>query len=181
MTDHRALKMNFEDRRISDPDLIEAILERNHVGTLTFFDEPYPYPVPVHYGYKRDGDSFTFYFHTAKNGHKLSLIEKNPNIAFNCFLYLNRAGHKKFRNELQDYRSVTAFGKAEFLTEDDADEMLYALNSLQKGGMRAPYKKLPENIFNRLVMIRLKADIVTAKSNYPISGIDEVPIPPIED
>ncbi len=97
------------------------------------------------------------------------------------YTYLNRAGYKKYRNELQDYRSVSFMGKLEILKEDGTDEVFYALNSIQKGGKRPLYKKLPSDIFDRLVMLRMKAEVFTSKSNYPITDISEAVFPPLEE
>ena len=178
MTDHKKLQMHFEERRISDPEIIDSILRRGHTGTLTMFDDPYPYVIPIHYGYEFEKGRFILYIHTAKTGHKLALIKKNDHVAFNYFEYLNRAGHRKYRNELQDYRSVTIFGRAEFVT--DENELLLALNSLQRGGSRPALKALPSGITDSLIIFRICAEQITAKSNYPISTLEESAIPPLD-
>ena len=44
------------------------------------FDGAYPYIVPLHYGYEYAEGALVFYMHGAKEGHKLDLIRRDPNV-----------------------------------------------------------------------------------------------------
>ena len=50
-TDHKQIQMNHENRRITNPEIIKAILDKNIVCVVAMQDEPYPYVVPMNYGY----------------------------------------------------------------------------------------------------------------------------------
>ncbi len=72
--------MRRKDREITETDEILKIVEQAKILHLGLFDDPYPYVVPLHYGYEFDGGALVFYLHSAKDGHKLELIRKNPHV-----------------------------------------------------------------------------------------------------
>ena len=174
MTEHRDLTMRKAERRVDDPELIKAILSLCPVCTLAIHDEPYPYEVPLNYGFCWD-DQLVIYMHMAKSGHKMDLLKKNPHVACNMYTYLSRVHTGKYRNEMQDYRSVTVFGKAEMITCDQKEEFLRGLNALQLHAERASLKAAPK--LENLVVLKVTADAVTAKSMYPITTVSEVEMP----
>lgn len=178
MTDHNNLGMRHADRQVKDIELIKGMLDLCPVCTLAIHDEPYPYEVPLNFGYCWD-DKLTIYMHMASTGYKLDLLKKNPNVACNAYAFVDRSLSEKYRNESQDYRSVTVFGKAQIITCEQPEEFLKGLNALNAHYKRAPIPHAP--MTDRLVVIKLVADAVTAKSMYPISDISEVPMPPNVD
>ena len=57
----------------------KAVMDRCTNGVLACFgDEDYPYAVPVSYVYFND----KIYFHSAKAGHKIDAVMKNPKVSF---------------------------------------------------------------------------------------------------
>ncbi len=175
MTDHNNLKMMHEERRIQDPMLISAVLGMTNVCTVALHDEPYPYVVPMNYGYIWEGDSLTLYLHMGVQGHRVNLIEDNPHVACNIQVFLDRFGTKKYRGEGHDYRSVTVYGKAEILKPEEPEEFIKALRALCASTGRPSPSKAPKS--KNLHMMRIKADIVTAKSQYEITKPEEVVMP----
>ncbi len=69
-----------KDRAVTDKNEIRRIAEKTKILHLGLFDGEYPYIVPLHYGYeyREADDTFVFYMHGAKEGHKLELIRKEP-------------------------------------------------------------------------------------------------------
>lgn len=177
MTDHTKLKMNHEDRRITEPELIQWILDRNPVCTVAMQDWPYPYIVPMNYGYVWE-EKLVLYMHMAGKGHRLELLKENPCVACSISMFLDRAGKKKYKKEGHDYRSVTVFGKAEAVTKEDPEEFLKGLNALCRNTGRPPLRRIPGN--GNLLVMKVTADIVTAKAQYPVQDIGEIPMPPLE-
>jgi len=56
-----------------------AVLDRCTNGVLACVgDDDYPYAVPLSYVYFND----KIYFHSAKDGHKIDAIIKNPKVSF---------------------------------------------------------------------------------------------------
>lgn len=177
MTDHNQLKMYHEDRRITDPEIIKAILDRNIVCTVALQDDPYPYIVPMNYGYIWD-QVLILYMHMADQGHKVDLIRKNANISCNINVFLDRFGKMRYRREGHDYRSVSVFGKAEIITGKQPDEFLKGLNALCRNAGHNLLKKVPES--KNLLILKVVAAQVTAKAQYPVSDISEVEMPPLD-
>lgn len=174
MTDHNNTTMRHADRQVKEKEMIMGMLDQCPVCTLAIHDEPYPYEVPLNFGYEWE-DKLIIYLHMASEGYKMDLLKKNPYVACNAYGFVDRSLWGKYRNEHQDYRSVTVFGKAEFLTCEEPEEFLKALNLLQDHYKRAHIPKAPKT--DKLVVIRLVADAVTAKSNYPLATMDDVHMP----
>lgn len=177
MTDHTTLKMHREKARVTDKEMIRAMLERCHVAVVCMNDDPYPYAVPMNYGFVWEDDQPVFYFHMAIEGHRINLIRENPNVMLCIYEWLDRQGYQLYRKENHDYRSVNVFGKAEIITIENEEEYIRGMSLLQTCNFRAPVKRITQQMKDRLFVMKVTADIVTAKSQYPISHVDEVPIP----
>jgi len=181
MTDHKHLLMHQERRRISDKELLVAILSMGTYCTISLHDEPYPYIVPMNYGFKWE-ESLVFYLHMAVEGHRLELIKKNPLVGINVSIYIDRVGKKKYRDESHDYRSVTAFGKAEIIDPRiNQEEFIHGLSVLNTHNERPPIKKISSVMLNQLYILKITADYISGKAQYPISTMNEVKMPNPED
>ena len=74
--------MRRKDREIIDPIQIEDIIRRCTCCRVGFCDEGEVYIVPLNFGYEVKDNTYTFYFHGAKEGRKIDLIQKSPNVGF---------------------------------------------------------------------------------------------------
>lgn len=97
-----------------------AVMNRCTNGVLACLgDEDYPYAVPLSYVYFND----KIYFHSAKTGHKIDAITKNPKVSFSVI-----DEDTIVSEEYTTYfRSVLAFGKARIV---EGDEWLEAFEAL---------------------------------------------------
>ncbi len=85
-----------------------ALLKLGQEGVLgTISKNNYPYTVVVNYVFYND----KVYFHSAKNGHKIDNIKRNPNVSFTVFDNVTII-EDEFTTK---YQSVTLFGKAKIL------------------------------------------------------------------
>ncbi|MCI8292037.1 MAG: hypothetical protein HFH53_00680 [Hespellia sp.] len=176
MTDHTNFEMHKEARRITDKEMISAILKHCHVATVVMHDEPYPYAVSMNYGFCWE-EKPIFYFHMAQTGLKLSLLQKNPKVMLSIHDWLDRAGYQPYRKENHDYRSVNVFGTARIITPEDEETFLKGMSVLQQNNYRPPVKQLTTRMRDRLFVLEVTGEIITAKSQYPISTLEEVPMP----
>ncbi len=176
MTDHTKLEMHREKARVTDKVMIAEMLRRCHVAVVALQDEPYPYAIPMNYGFEWE-DQLVFYFHMAVEGHRIQLIRKNPKVMLSIYEWLDRQGYQQYRKETHDYRSVNVFGEAEIITAENEDEFIKGMSVLQTCNFRKPIRKITEKMRKRLFVLKVTADIVTAKAQYPISSIEEVAIP----
>lgn len=97
-----------------------AVMDRCTNGVLACLgDEEYPYAVPLSYVYFNE----KIYFHSAKAGHKIDAMTKNPKVSFSV-IDEDTIVSEKFTSY---FRSVTAFGKARIV---EGDEWLEAMKAL---------------------------------------------------
>ena len=88
-----------------------AILNQGTSGVLALLgDEGYPYAVPLSYVYHNG----KLYFHSAKSGHKLDAIRKNPKASF-CVIGKDDIIPQEYTSY---FRSVIAFGRIRILEND---------------------------------------------------------------
>ena len=182
MTDHSKLTMCHADRRVSDPKYLLEMLKLNEFCTVAFHDEPFPYVVPMNAGFEwNEGEPLTAWLHMAVRGHRLDLIRQNPNCALNVSTWLDRVGHKRYRKEPHDYRSVTIFGKAEIISTDTPEEYLHGLGVLAEQHGRAKPLRITDSLRESLLILKITACEVTGKAQYPLTSFEDIPIPPLED
>ena len=150
MADHTTLKMHREKVRVSDKEMLCAILDLEESCSVALHDEPYPYVVPMNYGYTWD-DKLIFYFHMAIEGHRIELIKKKPLVAVSVSSFLGRVGHSSYKNEMHDYRSVTAYSKTEIISPEEGEEYLYGMSVLCLHTGCPAIKHITTEMFNRLL------------------------------
>ena len=98
----------------------EAVLFRRTNGVLACEgDEGYPYAVPLSYVYFNG----KIYFHSAKAGHKIDAIARNPRVSF-AVIDEDTVVSEKYTTY---YRSVIAFGRARIA---EGEERLRAFRAL---------------------------------------------------
>lgn len=90
----------------------DTVLYRGTSGVLALAgDDGYPYALPISYVY----DGQRLYFHSAKSGHKLDAIRRNPKVSF-CVIDQDQIMAKEYTTY---FRSVIVFGTMRILEEDD--------------------------------------------------------------
>ena len=123
--------MRRKDREVTGLDDILQIVENAKILHLGLFDSDYPYVVPLHYGYEYSDDTFVFYLHSAKEGHKLDLIRTNPNVCveMECDVEFISGGEVPCKYGAS-YASVIGRGRAVVI--DDVQEKIKGLSLLMK-------------------------------------------------
>lgn len=114
-----------------------AVMGRCTNGVLACLgDEEYPYAVPISYVYFNN----IIYFHSAKAGHKIDSILKNPKVSF-AVTDENTIVSKEYTTY---FRSVIAFGKARIVEGDEWLEAFAALVEKYSGDQpeEAKHKKI---------------------------------------
>ncbi|NDL67510.1 pyridoxamine 5'-phosphate oxidase family protein [Anaerotalea alkaliphila] len=97
-----------------------AVMERCTNGVLACLgDGEYPYAVPLSYAYSNG----RVYFHSAKAGHKIDAILKNPKVSF-AVVDEDTVVSKEY---ITYFRSVIAFGRARVVEGEERSEAFGAL------------------------------------------------------
>jgi nitroimidazol reductase NimA-like FMN-containing flavoprotein (pyridoxamine 5'-phosphate oxidase superfamily) len=73
--------MRRKDREISDPAEVRKILDRSDSCRIGFAVNGTPYIVAMNFGY-RWAERLMLFFHCAKEGRKLELMDQNPLVCF---------------------------------------------------------------------------------------------------
>ncbi len=74
--------MRRKDREITDGKRIDDIITACTCCRLGFYDKGSVYIVPLNFGYENKNGTRIFYFHSAKQGRKIPLIEACPQVGF---------------------------------------------------------------------------------------------------
>lgn len=134
------------------------ILQKNHSGTLALCDkESYPYALPQSYVY----DENCIYFHSAKEGHKIDILQKNPKVSF-CIIDQDVIQPLEYTTY---FKSVIVFGNIEIL--EDKESKIEPLKKL--GSKYAPnnteeaLEKEIQTGINNLVILKMNIVKITGK------------------
>lgn len=104
-----------------------CILREENTGILALSgDDGYPYLVPLNYLYTegKESDSLgKIYFHSAKAGHKIDAIERDPKASF-CVIADDTVLPDKYSTA---YKSIIAFGTVRLIEGDLAHKALFEL------------------------------------------------------
>lgn len=101
-------------------DEAKEILKQGKTGILAITYQDEPTMVPLNFVYENG----TIWFHCAKSGHKLDVIQKNPKVSF-CVIAEDEIVPEKYSTK---YQSVLAYGKASIIEEEK--EKFHALTLL---------------------------------------------------
>ena len=74
--------MRRKDRQIINFNEIYDIIMRCDICRIALNNEGYPYILPLNFGVSVENEKLVFYFHSALEGKKLELIEKDNRAGF---------------------------------------------------------------------------------------------------
>ena len=149
--------MRRRDRLATEDETLEMLKEGIY-GTLSVCgNDNIPYGIPLNYAYAND----TIYFHCAKTGHKLDIMNENNNV---CFSVVTKSETLADKFSC-DFKSAVVFGKA-YLVEDTgerqfafeailhkycADYIPSGMEHIAKAGPAALiYKVIPDEISGKM-------------------------------
>lgn len=133
-----------------------AVMNRCTNGVLACLgDEDYPYAVPLSYVYING----KICFHSAKTGHKIDAITKNPKVSFSV-VDEDTIVSKEYTTY---FRSVIAFGKARILEGDELLEAFKALVEKYSGDQPEEAKHKEVTGCTQAYIIAIDIDHITGK------------------
>jgi nitroimidazol reductase NimA-like FMN-containing flavoprotein (pyridoxamine 5'-phosphate oxidase superfamily) len=133
-----------------------AVMNRCTNGVLACSgDEDYPYAVPLSYVYFND----KIYFHSAKAGHKIDAITKNPKVSF-AVIDEDTIVSEEYTTY---FRSVIAFGRARIAEGEEWMEAFRALVEKYSGDQPEEAKLKEINGCMQAYLIAIDIDHITGK------------------
>ena len=154
--------MRRKDREITDETAIRAILDKAQVLHLAMIDGDRPYVVPLHYGYSLIDGQLTLYLHSAKEGRKLDVLQKNGRVAFVLETDVSSISGGEIPCKYgAAYASVMGEGKAVFLTDPAKKAAgLQILMKIQTGREFTITEAMTESV----AVLRVDVETYSAKS-----------------
>lgn len=150
--------MRRKDREITDRAEIDAILREAKVMHLALAEDGAPFVVPLFYAY--DGEAL--YFHSAKAGTKIKMLQKNPRVCFCVTLDHGIIEAESPCDFEASHRTVIGFGQAAFV-EDEAGKRA-VLDSIV--GRFTPRKfQYPEANLKTTAVVCIAVESVTGKKH----------------
>jgi len=118
-----SIELRRKEKKIHGQPAIEAVIAASPFCRLAMSDGETPYIVPLCFGYEAN----TLYFHSARKGRKISILQKNPQVCvqFDCDLDLQPA--EKPCDWGLGYKSVIGFGRATFVEDPEAKRQALAV------------------------------------------------------
>lgn len=119
--------MRRKDREITDRQEIVEIMKKCDVCRLALNDDGYPYILPLNFGLMDDGDKVELFFHSALDGYKVTLIQKDNRASFemDCSHQLQYFQDKGYCT--YSYESVVGRGKITILEAAEKEAALRKL------------------------------------------------------
>ena len=156
--------MRRRDREVVDPKEVFDILKRCDTVCLGIQGEEYPYVVPVSFGAERTDGQICLYFHCAREGKKLEMLERCSRVCVEGDIF--------YKTETTDhgittrYESVIGFGTCTFLEEEA--EIRHALQVLTEHYGYFEYPLASCRALSYVKVGRVVLEQVTGKRNLPV-------------
>ncbi|MBI9013483.1 MAG: pyridoxamine 5'-phosphate oxidase family protein [Clostridiales bacterium] len=148
--------MRRKEKSMESMKEIELIIQSEKVLRLGLCAENQPYIVPVNYGYLNK----QFFIHCAKEGRKLDMIAKNPNVC----IEIERANELVTGDVACQYtmkfESIIGFGQATILTELEDVKMGLEILMAQFSDLKFTFN---EKAMSRVAIIKIDIDEITGK------------------
>ncbi len=149
--------MRIKEREIKDKDEMEKILKKSRVCRIGLVDQDKPYIIPMNFGYKQG----TIYLHCAKEGRKIELIKKNPNVCFEVDELVRLKKAKLACDWGAEYQSIICTGRAVFL--EDPGEKKEGLDVIMSQYSQKEFE-YSNKMLDKTVVIKIAIDQMTGKS-----------------
>ena len=156
--------MRRQERAITDPGQIEALIAQNQILRVAFYDRGELYIVPVNYGYRYHNGVYTFYFHGAAAGRKYELSRCGPRVGFELdSAYRLLEGPSPCQYSAA-YASVIGTGRITLV--EDPEEKQRGLDAIlsQARGVRQEWS-YPEASLQKTAVFRLEAETLSCKAH----------------
>ena len=154
--------MRRKDREVTDFQEIIAIMEKCDVCRLGLNDGDYPYILPLNFGLEVQEGKATLYFHSALEGHKLELFQRNSHVSFemDCMHKLEYFPEKGYCT--MSFASVMGRGRIRILEEEEKAPALQKLIEHYRPDAQFNHAAIP-----RTLVYALDVEEMTCKHKKP--------------
>lgn len=155
--------MRLKDREVTSPQAIDEIISSCKVLRLGLIDEEDIYIVPVCFGYINEAGHRSLFFHSAKEGRKVEILEKHPVIGFEMDTEFELHEADTACGHSAGYQSVIGKGVASRLeSNEDKKKALELIMSSYTGKSNW---QLDEKTLNTVFMFKIDVTEISCKEN----------------
>lgn len=155
--------MRRNDREVTDKGRIAEVIDRCYCCRLGLNDNGLVYIVPLSFGFLSDTGSLVFYFHSAKEGRKIELIQNNPAVGFELDTNYRLNEADTACHHSAGFQSVIGNGVVSMV--DDYDEKLKGLQLLMKHTTGKSDWKFDEEMVNSVCVFKLVVNEISCKEH----------------
>jgi len=152
--------MRRSEKEIRDPEQLAAILQAAEVIRVAFCDGDLPYIVPLSFGYEPG----RLYFHSAPEGRKMELLEKNPRCCFETEVGVELVNSGEPCVWGMRYQSVIGEGTARVVTDPREKRRGLALIVRHYSG---DPDAIPESALAAVAVVRIDIAAMTGRAGLP--------------
>lgn len=120
--------MRRKDREITDRNQIYKIMDNCPCCRLGFCDEGEVYIVPLNFGYHQVDQTMVLYFHSAKEGRKIHLINKAQSVGFEMDTHYKLKEGQTACSYSAGFQSIIGTGTISII--EDQQEKVKALQAI---------------------------------------------------
>ena len=158
--------MRRRDREITERRAIADVIESCQCCRLGFCDNGEVYIVPLNFGFEYQKEQPVFYFHGAKEGRKIGLIEKDPRVGFEM-----DTGHEVYAKGdpkaactyTARFQSIIGTGKVSMVP--GFDEKKHGLELLMQHAAQTREWSFDEKMLNAVAVFKLEVDSLSCKAH----------------
>lgn len=148
--------MRRSEKEITDELAVEAIIHASLVCRLALSDGNQPYIVPLCFGYQ----DRTLYFHSALEGKKIDLLQKNNRTCFEFDINSEIIKADKACKWGMKYQSVIGFGRAVLV--ENIEEKQKGLNIIMNHYSDRNWQ-FPDKAIEKIAVIKIEIEKMTGK------------------
>lgn len=147
------------DKQITDPEMLNKILNESHICRLGLVEDGEAYIVPVNFAHA-DG---IIYIHSALSGRKIDIIRSNNRVSFEMEL-----DHALVTSDIpcgwtEKYRSI--MGKGSIIIDNDISSKKHGLDLIMRKYGAKMELNYDEKILARMMILKLTIESYTGKQS----------------
>lgn len=155
--------MRRKDREVTEPKTIDAVIENCKVLRLGLQDDEGVYIVPVCFAHKHENGKHTFFFHSAKEGRKVKILEENPVIGFEMDRGFNLKEAESACGYSAGYQSI--IGKGIVTRIDIVENKRKALELIMGSYTEKNDWEFNEQALNAVYVFKIEVKDISCKEN----------------
>lgn len=153
--------MRRKDREIVDYKEILEIIEKCDCCRVGFYDGNEVYIVPLNFGYEYIDNKLTLYFHGAKEGRKVDLMEVAPSVGFEMDVNYKLNEGEVACKYSAGFESIIGNGRISII--DELEDKKFGLGRLM---LKATHKSdwdFPEAMINSVCVFKIEVTKLSCK------------------